>query len=248
MMSMFGILDKSYVAYKKRFARKKVEWKPSIFNFDNSDDAWYCFVPTFVLKNKNLREGILPQKGKVVVYTLYYSDIIVPDAVRTRDNLREIYFDAMTRVLKDMNSYQINLVGISLGNVEAMRVGANLPGGRVRNLVSLVGGAKLGFSSWNSIATQHIARNSGCASVLEYEGILREFSPIHYVSNINTEKVFARFGKEDLMIRYNPHGKELEGALRNMNSHEKDIKVYHFMDHCSSIILSSMAGIHDRIK
>ncbi|MEK6918153.1 MAG: hypothetical protein AABW51_04355 [Nanoarchaeota archaeon] len=154
----------------------------------------------------------------------------------------------MGRIIGDFGKYHINLIGISLGNVEATRVGANLPEGRVKNLISLVGGAKLGFSSWDSLATQQTARNSGCSSVLEYEFILSEFSPIHYIHRINAEKVFARFGTNDLMIKYNPHGKELEKALASMNAKEKDIKIYPFSDHCSSIIFSSMARIHDRVK
>ncbi|MEK6918152.1 MAG: hypothetical protein AABW51_04350 [Nanoarchaeota archaeon] len=85
---MFGILDRLYVNSKKGISHENVDWKPLVLYVGNSSNAWYCFVPKLVLRNKKLREGILPREGKIVVYTLPYLNFIVPDVVKTRDNLR----------------------------------------------------------------------------------------------------------------------------------------------------------------
>jgi len=65
---------------------------------------------------------------------------------------------------------------------------------------------------------------------------------------IHAERVFARFGSSDLMIRYNPHGRKLERALTSMNATNKNIKTYLWADHSSAILRASRKGIHDSLK
>ena len=163
--------------------------------------------------------------------------------------LREIYDDAVGKINEDLSKgMEISLLGISLGNVISTRLAGSLNNGIIKNLVSLVGGARLGLSALDSLQTGPIAKSSGVATKEEYEVMLKEFSPVEYTNRIKPENIFARFGSADLMIRYNPHGRDLKKALDGMNAERKNIKTYLFADHSSSIILSSKAGIHDTIK
>ena len=176
-------------------------------------------------------------------------NIIRPDVDETLENLREIYRDALSRMNQDLlQGKRISLLGVSLGNVIAIKLASELLKGRLRNLVSLVGSTRLGFSAWRSNLTGQIVKQSGLASALEYEARVSEFSPIHYLPCLTPRMVFARFGVHDLAIPYNPEGEELKRALKNLEATGKDIKAYHFADHCSAIFFSSKAHIYEKLR
>jgi hypothetical protein len=134
-------------------------------------------------------------------------------------------------------------LGVSIGNVLSVRCASILPGKKVKDLVSIVGGSRLGFSAWDSIATSHIAQASGL-DVYEYEQVLSEFAPVENLKGVSAERVVGRFGTSDLMIRYHPHGRELERTLKGMPADEKDIRVYPFFDHSAAIMFSGLIGVH----
>ncbi len=245
---MFGILDRLYVIGKRGVTHEEVDWTAQVDFPSNSNDSWYCFVPKLVMRNEKVREGILPKDGKVVDYTVSYVNLLVPNAEQTRDNLRQIYHDAMIRINGDLDRGRtVSVLGVSIGNVLSVRCAGNLPGKKVNNLISLVGGSRLGFSAWDSIATSHIAQASGL-DVYQYEDVLREFAPIENIKGVSANRVIARFGSSDLMIRYRPHGKELERALKSMNAAHKDVKTYLWSDHSSAILRASREGFHDNLK
>ena len=246
---MFGILDRLYVRGKKGVTHEEVNWNPEVTVYDDSNISWYCFVPKVVMRDGGVKRGILPQTGKVTSYTTSYVNLLAFDAIQTRDNLRQIYFDAMTKINEDLDSGRdISVIGVSIGNVLSLRCAGEVPEGKINTLVSIAGGSNLGLSAWDSIATKDIAQNSGCATVDEYESILSEFAPILYVPQIRAERVVARFGSSDLMIRYKPHGRKLEDALRSMNAPHKDIKTYLWADHSFAILRASREGLHDNLK
>jgi len=143
---MFGILDRLYARGKRGITHEEVSSEPQVDYFSNNGQAWYCFVPKLVIRNKGVKEGILSNRGKVVVYTVSYVNLVVPNAEQTRDNLRTIYENAVIRINEDLDKYrQISVLGVSIGNVLSTRCVSILPGRRVRNLVSLVGGGDLVF-------------------------------------------------------------------------------------------------------
>ncbi|MEK6925955.1 MAG: hypothetical protein AABW50_01610 [Nanoarchaeota archaeon] len=241
---MFGILDRLYVMGKKKVFHEDIDWRAQITD-DNFCESWYCFVPKVVAKKEKIRKGILPQKGKVSVYTTSYVNLIVPNAIQTRDNLREIYYDSLDRMSEDVEQgRKISVLGVSIGNVLSVRLASEVPYGKLNSLVSIVGGGRLGMSAWDSIATKSAAQNSGFSKVEEYEEVLSEFAPIKYLGKIHAERVFARFGSSDLMIRYNPHGQQLRQGLENMDSDVKDIKTYLWADHSSTILKASGEEIY----
>ena len=245
---MSGILDRAYARSKRGLAHENVDWHP-IVQDNPLPPIWYCFVPKIVVRDKGLREGILPKEGKVVTYVISSLNLVASDAEQFMCNLRQIYDDAMEKINEDLKQWRdINLLGISLGNVLSCKIANSLPNKKVKNLVSLVGGGRLGSSTWNSIMTSHIAKSSGCKSVQEYEGLVQEFSPLNNLEGVNAQRLFARFGSSDLLIPYNPDGKELRNSLENLKVNEKDIKTYPFADHCSALFFSSKAGIHDKVK
>ncbi|MBU0958365.1 MAG: hypothetical protein KKB31_00325 [Nanoarchaeota archaeon] len=246
---MFGILDRYYVGRKKGVIGEDIDWSARINDSGTSNDSWYCFVPKLVMKNGFVWRGLVPHEGRVVVYTTSYINLIVPNAVKTRDNLRVIYDDAIKKMQQDSSrGRKINVLGVSIGNVLSVRLANEVSGSRINRLVSIVGGGFLGRSAWDSIATRDVAQNSGCDSVEEYEEILAEFGPAYYLPNIFAEKVFARFGGNDLMIRYNPHGMELRNSLEKMEAHSRDIKTYKRFDHSSTILRTSWEKLHERVK
>ena len=67
---------------------------------------------------------------------------------------------------------------------------------------------------------------------------LEEFSPVNYTRGISVRHIFARFGSSDLLIPYNPNGKELAEALKQVDAQEIDLRVYPYLDHCSTLSLS----------
>ena len=246
---MFGILDRLYARSKRRVTREEVDWKPQINVYDNSDETYYCFVPKIVMGNDKIGAGILPENGKVIAYTTSYINLVVPDAEKTRNNLRAIYYNALAKINDDIKEgRKISVLGVSIGNVLSFRCAGNVPMGRIANLISIVGGSHLGFSAWDSVATSRTAQNSGCTNVEEYENILSEFAPIKYAGDIHAKRIFARFGSSDLMIRYKPHGRKLEEALNSMDAPHKNIKTYRWADHSSAILRASREGIHDNLK
>jgi len=246
---MFGLADRLYVRKKWEIIREDIDWHPVTKSFNSSNDSWYCFVPKIVIRDERVKVGILPKTGKLTYYIVSSINLTTSNPQEMLRGLREIYDDAVGKIKEDLfKGMKISLLGISLGNVISTRLAGSLNNGKIKNLVSLVGGARLGLSAWDSLQTGRIAQNSGVTTKEEYEEILKEFSPIEYTSGINPDNIFARFGSADLMIRYNPHGKDLRRALESIGAGRKDIKTYLFADHSSSIILSSMAGIHDTIK
>src|SRR3989344_9311843 len=141
---MFGVLDRIYTWRKRDVTWEDVDWTPQITVHDNSNDSWYCFVPKIVMNREGVRLGLLPQSGKVVAYTTSYVNLVVPDAERTRDNLREPYYDAIAKINDDLKEGRtINVLGVSIGNVLSFRCAGNVPEGRINNLVSIVGGSNL---------------------------------------------------------------------------------------------------------
>jgi|SRR3989344_7698570 len=247
MNFMFGIADRLYARKKRGIAHEDVDWKPQTEQGIIFKDSWYCFVPKIVTRNQAIGNGILPKEGKVTTYTISSINLIVPDVEETLGNLREIYNDALSRINDDMSKgKRISLLGVSLGNVISMRLASVLPGKNPRNLVSLVGSTRLGLSAWNSNLIGHIARQSGFGSAEEYERRVEEFSPINYLNGLNPRRIFSRFGSYDLAIPYAPEGKELKTSLERLETKFRDIRTYSFADHCSSIFLSSRAGIHSQ--
>ena len=167
---MFGILDRMYVRGKNGVIHEEVGWKPQITTHDNSNISWYCFVPKVVVRDKRIREGLLPKSGKVTVYTTSYVNLLAFDVHQTLENLRISYSDSIPRIDDDIKEGRgLGFLGASIGNVLSMRCAGESSGGKINFLVSIVGGSNLGFSDWDSIATTHIAQNSGCDSVEEYE-------------------------------------------------------------------------------
>ena len=236
---MFGIFDRHYARKRLRKKENDINGKSRVEQNEDFTESWYCFVPEIVSENNFLRRRILPNHGKRTIYTICSSAIIVPDPMETLARLKEIYDESITRMRADIISGKIiNLMGISLGNVLSIRACNELPKGSVENLVSLVGGGRLGFSAWDSILTRHVSQQSCCHSAQEYEMKLEEFSPVNYTRGISVRHIFARFGSSDLLIPYNPNGKELAEALKQVDAQEIDLRVYPYLDHCSTLSLS----------
>lgn len=241
---MVSILDRLYTQKKKHegYSESEPPLEPNILYQDQTTESWYCFVPRAVNK-RSLAKGLIPKNGKVSVYTISSFNIMNPDPEITTSKLRKIYDDANFRINHDIqNGLTINLLGVSLGNVLSVRVATNVQEGKLRRLVSIVGGGKLGLSAWDSILTKNIVRSS-VLSAQEYEKRVSEFSPIHYVGEINPQEIFARFGSSDLLIPYK-YGKELAQGLEKIDC-DQNIRTYPYADHCTAMFFASLGRVHN---
>ena len=245
---MFGVLDVIYTGVRRSpfYRDQSTNYERSI-EFFNGNESWYCYVPRSVSQNSNIRRGIIPQNGKVTVYSMSAPLIMTPSIEQTLENLNAIYNDAKTRIEEDLlNFREINIMGISLGNVLAIRTVKEVIEGKVNTLASFVGGGRLGLCAWDSILTGHTAKRSGCKSASDYEAMLEEFSPLNYLQDIEVKSLFARFGTSDLLIPYYPHGEELHDSLKALKTERNDIKVYKHADHVSALYFASRERLNEK--
>lgn len=243
---MFGLIDHCYARIKLRKGGNlnEVGWTPENLSFPNvgSDKVlWLCFVPSMVTRNLFIRRGTLPRNGNVLIYTISSFLLIRPDPRDILVLLNEIYTHALSRLTEALEAgFQLNLLGVSLGNVLAMRLAKTV--GKINTLVSIVGGNKLGLSAWDSNLTRAITRHSGCSSAEEYESKVAEFSPCHYIPNLHAKKIFARRGTHDLLIP-SRYGRYLESQLiaRGLEIGAKvNHKVYLGADHGSAMFRTAL--------
>ena len=244
---MLGIADWLYASRKLRkgYVEPEPNWGPEIIRYDKKEISWFCFVPRGVSKGSLLRKGIIPTEGKVFVYTLSSFNLIKPDLEETVEGLNEIYTDATRRMYEELaNGHSLGMLGVSLGNVLAIRASGSI-NSRIERLVSIVGGGKLGLSAWDSLLTGHIAKQSGCNFPEEYEKRLAVFSPVNYIDGLTANKISIKLGTMDLFIPYK-HGQQLANALieRGKKTSSKiDYKSYIGADHCAALVLSALEGI-----
>ena len=244
---MLGIADWLYALIKRRkgYTEPELNWGPEVVHFNEKEISWFCFVPRGVSKGSLLRKGIIPTEGKVFVYTLSSFNLIKPDLEETVEGLNEIYTDATRRMHEELaNGHSLGMLGVSLGNVLAIRASGSI-NSRIERLVSIVGGGKLGLSAWDSLLTGHIAKQSGCNFPEEYEKRLAVFSPVNYIDGLTANKISIKLGTMDLFIPYK-HGQQLANALieRGKKTSSKiDYKSYIGADHCAALVLSALEGI-----
>jgi hypothetical protein len=138
--------------------------------------------------------------------------------------------------------YSINLIGLSLGNIFAIKVAGDLK--RVNNIVSIVRGAKLGSSAWKSALTSVVLGKNG-NTMKTYEKGVSSYNPISHVSKINAKKVLIRLGAMDKLIPFEEGKKLAEAFLKRAKKSNLivDYKVFKLADHCSAMFFYSLECI-----
>ena len=244
---MLGIADWLYALRKcsKGYVEPELNWGPEIIQHNEKEISWFCFVPRSISEGSLLSKGIIPTDGKAFVYTVSSFNLIKPDLDETVEGLNEIYSDANRRMHEELaRGHSLSMLGVSLGNVLAIRASGSI-NSRIERLVSIVGGGNLGLSAWDSLLTRHIAKQSGCNSPEEYEKRLAVFSPVNYIDGLTANQISIRLGTMDLFIPYK-HGQKLANALieRGKKTGSKvDYKSYIGADHCAALVLSALEGI-----
>lgn len=233
---MLGLIDRAYTFRRIHKKPKKMNFEFDVSNDFLNQEVSIHFVPEAVSRSY-FGNGIMDNRGISLIYTLKSREIIDSEPKKTTDNLRQIY-EHCAKILKQflLEGYRVNLIGTSLGNVLAIRFGAELANGNLKRLVAVAGGFRLGFSAWDSILTRDKVRLQ-CSSVEEYEREVSEFSPINYVQKITAEQIYFRMGSHDLLIPPS-EGYMLARALQSQSSN-LDSKVYRWADHGATIFLAS---------
>jgi len=233
---MLCLVDLIYTAYRKRKVSDIIESGPKIINGVNNDEVSFYFVPKIVSRS-SLGNGIIKKGENAVIYTLPSRELIHENPEETVKNLYGIYnpaIDLMDQYVSE--GYKINLIGVSTGNVIAIKAGAELPNGKLKRFDSITGGLNVGLSAWKGILTRDIVRRV-CKSAEEYEEGVKVFSPAQYVSKIKAEEIFLRIGSCDLLIPFS-EGRLLMEGLKD-KADKTDFRTYIGADHGAAIYLAS---------
>jgi hypothetical protein len=246
---MLGLCDRIYIHKKSQPNHRELEdnckFETLCFpeTLHEHRVIWFCFVPRLIAEMKILRRGIIPRVGLIKLYVMSSKNLIGRDPRQSVRGLEEVYqkaFNEMTTAIH--GGWRVNLLGVSLGNVISIRAAAELPeatGATIGHLVSIVGGAHLGFSAWDSPLTHAVAMSSGLRRD-DYEAEFASFSPAQYVRDIDPSRITARFGTSDKIIG-SRHGRELINSFKQLAyTNEVDCLAYPFLDHGSAIFATAM--------
>jgi esterase/lipase len=154
---------------------------------------------------------------------------ISPNPKITRDFLDKTLKKAIWKQKKIYPGKEVNVLGISMGNVLAFRFAQHF---KVNKFISVVPGSRLAECIWESIATRKIVQNSG-RSFEEYKKNLADYNPIENVKKITPTFSEIYLGKGDLMIPYK-RGKELAELMEKKL--KTKIKTRRFSGHVETVI------------
>ena len=233
---MFGILDRLYKFKKSLEGKIEISFskEPIIFGNLNNKEIWFYFIPRALFKYGFLSENFFINNRTIYAYVSDVAMLLKENPKQTNILLNEIYQNACGNIEARLKSGQkINFLGVSLGNVLAIRSAASYP---CEKLVSISGGARLGTCAWDGILTRELAKNSGLSKE-QYEQTLSEFDPIRYVPNVLANEIFVYIGSRDIIIN-STYGKDLSNSFLHNHKNVKS-RIYKYAYHCSSIYFSS---------
>jgi len=164
-------------------------------------ETCYRLAPKKILKRTNLDIYILPKT------------IIQPNPKLTNKFLNKILNTAIKNQKKNYPKKEVNVLGISIGNVLSFRFAEHF---KVNRFLSVVPGSKLAECIWESISTHKIAKNSG-KTLKDYQRDLKNYNPIESIPRINPKISEIHLGLRDLMIPYK-RGKELAEAMKKKHN------------------------------
>lgn len=223
-----SLLDRIFVAYSNRNGSLPLQIEHHSFRNGDVTSNWVCFIPEFCYRIPSIRKRIIPEGINLDVYVLPKT-IIQPNPELTRVFLDDVLRVATQNQTKHYSRKEVNVLGISLGNVLSFRFAEQFP---VNNLLSVVPGSRLAECIWESIATNPITENSG-RSLQDYQKSLANYNPIESVSRINPSVSEIYLGGRDLMIP-SKRGKELAQAMQEKV--KVNIKYHRFSGHVETVV------------
>lgn len=223
-----SLLDKIFVACSKRDGELPSQIEHHPFRCGDSNPNWVCFLPRVCYRVSYIRKRLIQEGTNMDVYVLP-NNIIQPNPELTRKFLDDVLMSAIQQQNRDYSGKEVNILGISLGNVLAFRFAENF---QVNKLISVVPGSRLAECIWESIATNGIVQNSG-RGLQNYKRILAGYNPIESVSSISPTYTEIHLGIWDLMIPYF-RGKELAEEMKLKSN--VSVKYAKFSGHAETVV------------
>ena len=227
-----SLLDRVFVACTNRKGELPLQVEHySFFKKDSNDDPdinWVCFVPEFCYHVSFIRKRIVSEGANMDIYVLPRT-AVQPNPQLTCRYLNSVFKTAIRNQARLYSGKEVNVLGISMGNVLAFRFAEHF---QVNKLVSVVPGSRLAECIWESIATNPIAESSG-KDLQDYKRSLAGYNPIEWCSSINPRSSEIHLGTCDLMIP-TERGKELAEVMQRR--FETDVKYHRFSGHLDTIL------------
>src|SRR3989344_4614466 len=87
---MKGAFDRGYYLFRRAVRNPRRVYSSEHLQPGREGESWFCFVPPIV-SDGILREGIIPCRGRVNIFTVCSYRIIKKDIDETLENLDGIY-------------------------------------------------------------------------------------------------------------------------------------------------------------
>ncbi|MDO8628445.1 MAG: hypothetical protein Q7R56_01690 [Nanoarchaeota archaeon] len=221
---MLGIIDYVYASLN-RSLRESVP--PPFVRGDGND--WFCFFPTFVLKNQWWLDAFSPP-GRCHVFPVTARYHMRADPGESLLRLDHTFGQAVEQVPQGK---RVNVMGISLGSPLAVRLAAQVD---LDHLVLVVPGDRLGPCAWESRLTGPWVREFA-GGVDVYAAALRVYDPVEYVDGISPKKITLYLGGCDTFIRARG-GVELAARLSAVHQNV-EVKRYPLADHSAALFFAA---------
>ena len=238
----FGLIDLLYLLKRQLGHYNYPQFNPvnyytnihnNINNPDEGKNIWFYFVPHAIEEHEILKKNYFSGNRNIYRYETDSTYLIKSDPSETASLLEEMCQDASENIERKLKEgHDINILGVSLGNAIAIKMAATYP---CKNLVSVVGGARLWECITDSLFTWNLVKRSNFSKE-NYKNCLKEFNAIDYVENINSDNILLFLGGFDKVVRYS-HGKKLaeefKSKFRNI-----EVKTYKLWGHCATMYLA----------
>jgi len=223
----WGILDRIYAEKegKKKDFVDQIEHLEKICK--NSRANWICFLPESNVRDNNPLRDVLCRVGNYDVYVLP-NGLIQPTPKIIDEYLSRVLRMAIEVQEKKYSHDELNLMGVSLGNVLAYRLAA-MNQFTVNRFISVVPGSRLSESIFEGIVTKSIPDQP----LEKFKDVLGRWDPIENLDFV-ADKTELYVGTHDLMIP-SKRGIELAKAVHSRKKLNPNINYFGQCGHVKSV-------------
>ncbi len=144
---------------------------------NGEDLVWLCFLPWRVSFKEAEKIGLIPKRGRVLVYEIP-DNLINPNPFMAKNLLKKVFKD-----ITSLNLKNFNVLAYSAGAYFGFFVANHL---KAKKMVAVAPGSELG-NFYDSIATSKIKQKAiqlGYKNSSEYNNCLKETNPIANLKNL----------------------------------------------------------------
>lgn len=221
--------------YQEQYHSKKYQFSPERI-------LWLVFLPWKISLTKGERLCLIPKQGQVLAYEQ-------PKAMVNHNPQEALrVFQTMLKIIqKDLTAYRnydLKIIAYSAGNGFGFYLANHLP---VKKFISVVTGANLGETIFQSIATPHIKKKClkiGLKSPQEYDKLIQDYIPQGNLKNISAHTIFYLAKFDEYFGLY--QGLKLAQTIKKQNP-QTTIKILPF-GHCGTVLYFAFLNLLRRNK